>query len=150
METATPWNKQIPQRESAIPVIRQICNQWLSGNLVAQDIQYTIYTFDLLRWSWSTEELLPYGWRALSPGLQDLIFSIIEGIFADEEDREGLGFKQSGDKAILELLASAEYQGELRAFAEKILIHLTKYLQEYKKEAMQRGYCRGLLEELGE
>lgn len=126
------WSKQ--ERED----IKKVCNKWVKGNLTAKEIKKNIGTL-----SWAVNNILPrLEWGYLSSQVNILVDDILEmnSIFDEEKDQ-----------AILELLDNG-YEEELQSLAKRVIeqidINTREYLEWYKKEAEERGFCRKSTEEL--
>ncbi|WP_425363533.1 hypothetical protein [Candidatus Tisiphia endosymbiont of Hybos culiciformis] len=126
------WSKQ--DREDVI----EVCNRWIKGNLTAQDIKKTIDTL-----AWAVNGILPtVKGGYISSDVSILKDDILEMNSITDEEK---------DQAILELLDNG-YEEELQSLAKRVIaqieINTREYLEWYKKEAEERGFCRKLTEEL--
>jgi hypothetical protein len=127
------WSKQ--ERED----IKRVCNKWIKGNLTAKEIKKNIGTL-----SWAVSCLLPELEKEVyaSNAVDILIDDILEMNSISDEEK---------DQAILELLDDG-YEEELQSLAKRVIeqmdINTREYLEWYKKEAEERGFCRKSTEEL--
>ncbi|WP_341753014.1 MULTISPECIES: hypothetical protein [unclassified Candidatus Tisiphia] len=126
------WSKQ--ERKD----IKRVCNRWIKGNLTAKEIKKNIGTL-----SWAVSCLLPELEKEVyaSNAVDILIDDILEMDSISNEEK---------DESILELVEinKEELQFLAKRVIEQIDINTREYLEWYKKEAEERGFCRKSTEEL--
>ncbi|UCM86217.1 MAG: hypothetical protein LF885_03090 [Rickettsia endosymbiont of Culicoides impunctatus] len=126
------WSKQ--ERKD----IKRVCNRWIKGNLTAKEIKKNIGTL-----SWAVSCLLPELEKEVyaSNAVDILIDDILEMDSISNEEK---------DESILELVEinKEELQFLAKRVIEQIDINTQEYLEWYKKEAEERGFCRKSTEEL--